>query len=152
MGFCLESSKFWSFKFLLLNKMYFCHVKAAMMCCKELLKRMEPAKNGLKDPTWQEWTQEAYRHCIDLCATYLWVAVESFVASKLSYNKAGNIHIKNIEACLHNHCCREKTIIVTFSEYVSVALVIQCAKQMHCIILLSVACLALPYFSTLSHK
>ena len=53
--------------------LYVCHVKAAMMCCKELLKRMEPAKKGLKDPTWQEWTLEAYKQNIDLCATYMWV-------------------------------------------------------------------------------
>jgi len=46
-------------------------MKAAMMCCKELLKRMEPAKKGLKDPTWQEWTQEAHKQSIDLCATYM---------------------------------------------------------------------------------
>jgi hypothetical protein len=35
---------------------------------------------------------------------------------------------------------------------VSVALVIQQAKRMRRIILSSVACLALPYFSTLAHK
>jgi len=35
---------------------------------------------------------------------------------------------------------------------VSVALVSQHAKHMHCIILLPVACLAIPNFSTLSHK
>jgi hypothetical protein len=35
---------------------------------------------------------------------------------------------------------------------VSIALVIQRAKRMRCIILSPVACLALPYSSTLSHK
>lgn len=44
---------------------------AAMVCCKELLKRMKPAKEGLKDPTWQEWTQAAYKQDIDLCATHM---------------------------------------------------------------------------------
>jgi len=41
---------------------------------------------------------------------------------------------------------------ITYSEYVSVASVIQHAKRMYRIILSSVACLALPYIFTLSHK
>jgi len=43
-------------------------------------------------------------------------------------------------------------ISITYSECVSVALVIQHAKRMRRIILSSVACLAVPYSSTLSHK
>jgi hypothetical protein len=43
-------------------------------------------------------------------------------------------------------------MMVTYYECVSVALVIQHAKRMRRIILLSVTCLALLYFSTLSHK
>ena len=40
---------------------------------------------------------------------------------------------------------------ITYFECVSVALVIQHTMHMHHIILTSVACLALPYFSTLPH-
>jgi hypothetical protein len=55
--------------------------------------------------------------------------------------------------CSRNHCYRGKAISITHSKCVSVALVIQYAKRMRHIILSSVACLALPYFSTLSsHK
>ena len=55
---------------------------------------------------------------------------------------------RNIEARSRNHCCRGKAVSVTYSECVSVALVIRHAKSMRSIILSSVACLALPYFST----
>jgi hypothetical protein len=41
---------------------------------------------------------------------------------------------------------------ITYYECVYVALVTQQAKRMRLLILLSVACLALPYFFTLSHK
>jgi hypothetical protein len=43
-------------------------------------------------------------------------------------------------------------IIITYFECVFVALGGQHAMRVRCIILLSVACLAAPYFSTLSHK
>jgi len=51
------------------------------------------------------------------------------------------------------HCCRGKTISITYSEGVSIiALLIQHAKRTRCFILSSVPCLALLCFSTLSHK
>ena len=59
---------------------------------------------------------------------------------------------RNIEARSLNHRCCAKALSISCSECVSVALVIQHAKLIRCIILSSVACLALPYFSTLSHK
>jgi hypothetical protein len=46
----------------------------------------------------------------------------------------------------------KKAISITYSECLFVALVIQHAKSMRHIILLSVACLILSYFSTLSDK
>jgi hypothetical protein len=57
-----------------------------------------------------------------------------------------------IKARSRNSYCRGRAISVTYSECVSVTLVIQHAKRMRRIILPSVACLAVPYFSALSHK
>jgi hypothetical protein len=51
-----------------------------------------------------------------------------------------------------NNYWRWKETSITYPECVSVALVMQHAKLMRRIILSSVACPALPYFSTLSHK
>ena len=59
---------------------------------------------------------------------------------------------RDTEARSRTHFCRGKAISNTYSECVSVALVIQHAKGMHRIILSPVPCLAVPYFSTLSHK
>jgi len=58
----------------------------------------------------------------------------------------------NIEARSCNHCCCGKAINLIYSECVSVALVKEHAKLMRRFMLSSAACLALLYFSTLSHK
>jgi hypothetical protein len=54
---------------------------------------------------------------------------------------------RNNESRSRNHFCRKNAISITYSERVSVALVIQHAKRMRRIILSSVACLAVLYFS-----
>jgi hypothetical protein len=51
-----------------------------------------------------------------------------------------------------NHFWRGSAISITDSEYVSAALVIRYAKRIRHITLISVACPALQYFPTLSHK
>jgi hypothetical protein len=53
---------------------------------------------------------------------------------------------------LCNLCCSGKVVSITYSECVFVGLGIQHALRMRLIILSPVACLALPYFSTLSHR
>ena len=56
-----------------------------------------------------------------------------------------------IQGRSRNHSDRAKAIITTYSQCVSVALVNQHAERTRRIIL-SVACPAVQYFSTLSHK
>jgi len=59
---------------------------------------------------------------------------------------------RNIEARSRNYFCRGETVTITCSGCMSVALVIQHTKPIRRIILSPVACLAVSYFSTLSHK
>ena len=58
----------------------------------------------------------------------------------------------NIAARSSNHCCSEKAIRITYSEYVFTDSVIKHAKSMRRFILSSAARLAQPHFSTLSKK
>ena len=59
---------------------------------------------------------------------------------------------RNIEPRSHYQCRSGRAIIITYSESVSLALVILHAMRMRRIILLSVASMCLPDVCTLSHK
>jgi hypothetical protein len=59
---------------------------------------------------------------------------------------------QNIEARTCSQSCGGKVVNITYSEYVSIALFIHHAMRMRHFILPSMACLALPYFTTLSLK
>ena len=59
---------------------------------------------------------------------------------------------RKIEARSHNHFYCGKARRITYSDCVSAALVNQRAKRMGHVILSSVVCPEVSYFSTLSHK
>jgi hypothetical protein len=59
---------------------------------------------------------------------------------------------RNIETRSRDHCCSATAVSITYCECVFAALVIQHALRIPSIIFSFVACLALQYFPTLSHK
>jgi hypothetical protein len=58
----------------------------------------------------------------------------------------------NIGLRLRHHFFHGKAISISYYESVSVALGMQHTYHTHCTVLSPVACLAVLYFSTLSHK
>jgi len=66
--------------------------------------------------------------------------------------KTGNVRINGIFRRVRVIAFVVETISVTYSDCVSVALVVQHAVRMRRILLSSVACPAVSYFSTLAHK
>jgi hypothetical protein len=62
------------------------------------------------------------------------------------------VYRRNSEAIPRNRCCRGKTKSIKYSACVFVDLVIRHENSMLLTILPSVACQAVPYVSTLSHK
>ena len=68
----------------------------------------------------------------------------------MRYNETGNVCIRvTLEALSCNNFYNGKAIGITYSECVFVALGIQHTKRVYRIILPSMACPAVPYFSTL---
>jgi len=62
----------------------------------------------------------------------------------------GNVLCGNFEALPCNHCCSGKAISITHSEGVFLALSVQLAMRMHCIVICDVPCSTI--FSTISKK
>jgi hypothetical protein len=59
---------------------------------------------------------------------------------------------RNVDARSFNHCCSEKKIIITYSEFVFVALGFQRAMRMGCIFMRGLSGSTVFFFFTLSHK
>ncbi|XP_072742748.1 uncharacterized protein [Anoplolepis gracilipes] len=49
---------------------------ATIQACKELLKRLEPIKKDLKDPSWQKLVFAAYLKDVDLCARHMYAPTQ----------------------------------------------------------------------------
>jgi len=68
----------------------------------------------------------------------------------IAVNKMCNVRKRNTEA--QSRLLQWKTVSITYSECVSVALICQLSKCLCRIMVSSVACPTLPHFFTLSHK
>jgi hypothetical protein len=76
-----------------------------------------------------------------------------FIRSDLVHNNTGHVPINvTFEEFSRNHYCRGKEMSLTYSERVTVALIIKHATRMRHIILFSVACPTLSNSCTSSHK
>jgi hypothetical protein len=127
-----ELIPFWGFSFSMTCR----RLKTRTLCC---LKHQDPVTHRHSDISQRN-------------------GILSYVAVKTEQHR--QCVYRNIDARSRSHCCHGKAINSTYSAcvcvcvcvYVSVALVTLHAKRLCRIILLSVACLAVQYFSTLSHK
>jgi hypothetical protein len=87
-------------------------------------------------------------------SSILGLIVHLYTLLIITNNKQGRqrTYKRSIEARSRNHYCRWKALSITYSECVSVSLVIQHTKRMSLIVLLSVPFTAVPYFSTVSQN
>jgi hypothetical protein len=86
------------------------------------------------------------------CANWYKLRIGHLLVSTMATRQWSETKSGNIAAHSCNHCYRGKAISITNSECASEALAIQHAKSLRHITLLSVACPAIQYFSTLSHN
>ena len=80
-----------------------------------------------------------------------WVAFLWHVSSTRQQDRQCT-YKRNTKTRSRDHCCSDKARRITYSEWVFVDFVIRHAKRMRCIMLSSVACLALSHFLILSKK
>jgi hypothetical protein len=107
-------------------------------------------KNCILFDMWKEIKTRTFVYmCFGMFVYYTCMCVCRYVRNTATKAIYVQCHIKGRS---RNHCCRGQAISITYSECVSVALVIQHAKRMRCIILSSVACMVLQYVCTLSYK
>ena len=104
------------------------------------------------------WKNEHLKTHFSLTRTYAYLTRLIFIRAKNVSNESWTKQARhwmckrNTEMRSSSHCCCGKAINITYSEYVSVALATKHTKRMRPLIFSFVACLNLPYFSTLSHK
>ena len=84
-----------------------------------------------------------------MCALQINEGRSYWQAALIATNKAMHVS-RNIKALSSSQCYHRKTISITYSDYVFVALFIPYVKCMRRIILSYVFCFFLPYFSTFS--
>jgi len=99
-----------------------------------------PPPTGVRAPNRSAWSGSLTDYSIPSRHTH----THTYCIYKCTYKV-------NIEARSRNHCCRGKEMSTAYAECVPIALVIQHAMRMRCVILLSVTPLALQSFSVLSH-
>jgi hypothetical protein len=81
------------------------------------------------------------------------VICPSYVIATRNINKTGSVRVSNIEERSRNHCSRRRAMRMKCRECVRIyPLFIRHAVRMRLFISSSLVCLALLYFTTLSHK
>ena len=136
------------------NSQYHCY---KYQCFKEVFTDNYEEINGTLKETLQETCRGfLYRISIISCPVSAGlVQVCSLIRACLQCHNLKRqqcMYKRSIDAHSLKHCCRGKAISITYSECVSVALVIQHAKHIHRIIFVICGLPALPYLLTESQK